>query len=45
VGLLKQAVAKGYKDIKHMKTNDDLKALRERDGFKKLLAEIEQKSP
>jgi tetratricopeptide (TPR) repeat protein len=41
VVLLGQAVAKGYKDAEHMKNDDDLKALRGRDDFKKLLAELE----
>jgi serine/threonine protein kinase len=41
MAILKQAVAKGYKDAEHMKTHDDLKALRPRDDFKKLLAELE----
>jgi tetratricopeptide (TPR) repeat protein len=43
VSLLRQAVAKGYKDAEHMKSDHDLKALRERDDFKKLLAELETK--
>jgi serine/threonine-protein kinase len=41
VALLQQAVAKGYKDAEQMKKDDDLKALRERDDFKKLVAELE----
>jgi hypothetical protein len=41
VALLQQAVAKGYNDAEHMKKDDDLKSLRERDDFKKLLAELE----
>ncbi len=40
---LKQAVAKGYKDIEHLKKDDDLKALRQREDFQKLLAELEEK--
>jgi tetratricopeptide (TPR) repeat protein len=43
VALLRQAVAKGFKDADHMKNDDDLKALRGRDDFKKLLAELETK--
>jgi tetratricopeptide (TPR) repeat protein len=45
VALLRQAVAKGYRDAKHIKEDEDLKALREREDFKKLLAELEKKSP
>jgi serine/threonine protein kinase len=41
---LMRAVAKGYKDAEHRKKDDDLKALRERDDFKKLLADLEKKS-
>lgn len=41
MALMKQAVAKGYKDAAHMKQDKDLDALRERDDFKKLLAELE----
>ena len=41
VEILRQAVAKGYKDAPHMKQDRDLDALRERDDFKKLLAELE----
>jgi serine/threonine protein kinase/tetratricopeptide (TPR) repeat protein len=41
IALLQQAVAKGYKDVDHMKKDDDLKALRELDDFKKLVAELE----
>jgi tetratricopeptide (TPR) repeat protein len=43
VELLRQAVAKGFKDIEHMKKDTDLDALREREDFKKLLAEMEAK--
>jgi tetratricopeptide (TPR) repeat protein len=45
VALLQQAIAKGYKKTEHMKQDDDLKALRHRDDFQKLLAELETKSP
>src|SRR5262249_67757 len=45
VALLRQAVGKGWKDTAHMKTDDDLKALRRRDDFKKLLADLEKNSP
>jgi hypothetical protein len=40
--LLRQAVAKGFNDIEHLK-NDDLKALREREDYQKLLKELEEK--
>ncbi len=43
VELLRQAVAKGYKDIDHLKKDDDLKALREREDFQKLVKELEVK--
>jgi hypothetical protein len=45
IALLRQAVARGYRDAKHMKADDDLGALRERDDFKKLLAEAEKEAP
>jgi tetratricopeptide (TPR) repeat protein len=41
MALLRQAIAKGYKDAEHMKKDDDLKALRGREDFKKLMAELE----
>jgi serine/threonine-protein kinase len=41
---LRQAVAKGYKDIANLKSDPDLASLRSRDDFKKLLAEMEQKA-
>jgi serine/threonine protein kinase/tetratricopeptide (TPR) repeat protein len=41
VALLRQAVAKGFKDATQMKKDADLGALRQRDDFKKLLAELE----
>jgi hypothetical protein len=41
VALLRQAIAKGYKDAAHMKQDTDLDALRQRDDFKKLLADLE----
>ena len=43
MALLKQAVAKGYKDAAHMKKDKDLDPLREREDFKQLLAELEKK--
>jgi hypothetical protein len=41
VAPLQKAVAKGYKDVDHLKKDEDLKALREREDFKKLVAELE----
>lgn len=41
---LKQAVAAGFKDVAHMKQDTDLDALRDRDDFKKLIAELEAKA-
>jgi tetratricopeptide (TPR) repeat protein len=41
VELLRQAFARGYKDAAHMKRDTDLDALRGRDDFKQLLAEME----
>ena len=43
VDLLKQAVAKGYKDVAQLKKDSDLDGLRQRDDFKKLLEELEAK--
>jgi hypothetical protein len=37
---LKQAVAAGFKNAEHIKQDPDLDALRERDDFKALLAEL-----
>jgi serine/threonine protein kinase len=39
--MLRDAVAKGYKDVEHLKKNKDLDVLREREDFKKLVAELE----
>jgi hypothetical protein len=39
--VLRDAVAKGYKDAARMKEDKDLAPLRDRDDFKKLLAELE----
>jgi tetratricopeptide (TPR) repeat protein len=44
VEILRQAVAKGYKEAAHMRQDRDLDALRERDDFKKLLAELDAAS-
>ena len=43
VELLQRAVKAGYKDAAHMKKDTDLDPLRDRDDFKKLLAELEKK--
>jgi hypothetical protein len=45
VALLRQAVAEGFNSVEHIKRDDDLTALRQRDDFKKLLAELEKKFP
>ncbi len=45
VALLQQAVAKGYKDVAHMKKDRDLDALRDREDFQALLKELEAKPP
>jgi serine/threonine protein kinase/tetratricopeptide (TPR) repeat protein len=42
VALLRQAVAKGFKDVQQMKSDDDLKAMRQREDFRKLLADLEK---
>jgi tetratricopeptide (TPR) repeat protein len=42
IELLRQAIAKGWKKPALMKKDDDLKAVRGRDDFKKLLAELEK---
>jgi hypothetical protein len=41
--LLSQAVAKGYKDVAHIKQDSDLDALRPRADFQKLLKELQEK--
>ncbi|HVC95981.1 MAG TPA: hypothetical protein VND64_19995 [Pirellulales bacterium] len=38
---LKQAVAAGFKNAAHMKQDTDLEALRTREDFKQLIAELE----
>jgi tetratricopeptide (TPR) repeat protein len=43
--LLTQAVAAGWDDLVHMKKDPDLNVLRDREDFKKLLAELERKAP
>jgi hypothetical protein len=39
---LQQAVAAGYKDVASLKKDTDLDPLREREDFKKLIAELEK---
>jgi hypothetical protein len=41
--LLQKAVQAGFKDAAHMAKDTDLDPLREREDFKKLLTELEQK--
>ena len=41
--LLRDAVSKGYKDVAHMKKDADIDPLRQRDDFRKLIAELEGK--
>jgi tetratricopeptide (TPR) repeat protein len=45
VELLKQALAKGFKDAALLKKDPDLDPLRQRDDFQKLLAEVEKSQP
>ena len=40
---LREAVSKGYKDVRNMKTDTDLDPLRQREDFQKLVAELEGK--
>ena len=40
--LLHKAIKVGYKNADHMKNDSDLDPLREREGFKKLMAELEK---
>jgi tetratricopeptide (TPR) repeat protein len=42
--LLRQAVSEGYQDTLYLKEGADLASLRQRDDFKKLLAELEEKT-
>jgi hypothetical protein len=39
---LRRVVARGHTDVEQIKKDDDLKALRQRDDFKQLLAEMEK---
>jgi tetratricopeptide (TPR) repeat protein len=41
--LLRTAVSKGYKDLPHMKEDTDLDPLRQREDYKKLVAELKGK--
>ena len=41
MAMLRDAVAKGYKNADDMKTDKDLDPLREREDFKKVVAELE----
>src|SRR5262249_31209748 len=43
VGLLRQAVAKGYKDLEALKKRPELEPLRSRGDFQALLADLEKK--
>jgi hypothetical protein len=45
VELLREAVAKGYTDVKTTREDKDLDALRQRDDFQKLLAEMAKAKP
>ena len=42
---LRKAVAKGYGNVAHLKEDKDLDSLRSREDFRKLVAELEKKSP
>ena len=42
MALLQQAVKGGFKDDAHMKQDTDLDPLRDREDFKKLMAELEK---
>jgi serine/threonine protein kinase/tetratricopeptide (TPR) repeat protein len=44
VALLRQAIGKGIKDAAHMKKDTDLDALRAREDFRKLLADLDGES-
>jgi serine/threonine-protein kinase len=43
VSVLREAVAKGYANLQHMKKDTGLDPLRQRDDFKKLVADLEAK--
>ena len=42
VALLRQAVGKGFRELAHLKKNDELDGLRQRDDFRRLLADLEE---
>jgi len=42
---LKEAVARGYNNVAHIKKDADLDVLRNRDDFKKLVADLESVKP
>jgi tetratricopeptide (TPR) repeat protein/tRNA A-37 threonylcarbamoyl transferase component Bud32 len=42
---LRQAVARGYKDVAHLKKDPDLDPLRDRADFRRLLADLEKPKP
>ena len=44
MAMLRDAVAKGFRNAAHMKNDPDLDTLRQRDDFKKLVAELERKN-
>ena len=44
MAMLRDAIAKGFKDVAHMKKDTDLHPLRQREDFKKLVAELEKKN-
>jgi hypothetical protein len=39
---LRKAIAAGFKEVERLKQDKDLDALREREDFQKLLAEVEK---
>jgi serine/threonine protein kinase len=41
IATLREAIAKGYRNLAHLRKNPDLDALRSREDFQKLLAELE----
>jgi tetratricopeptide (TPR) repeat protein len=45
VELFRQAVDRGFKNVKLLKTDPTLNALRQRDDFRRLLRELEEKMP
>jgi tetratricopeptide (TPR) repeat protein len=43
IELLRQAVSRGFRDADHVKNDTDFDSLRQRDDFKKVVAELEEK--